>query len=112
MELIRETIINEIITKVTALITEQWVNVDISFYNWVEQSSDYEFYYVYESTFKKYFELKPETGILLSYYSQNLCYSLLSFCEFGKTYYEIDTFIKKFITHQFKNITLEELYLN
>ena len=111
MEQVKEEIINEIIKSVTTLVSEQWTNVEINFYNWVEQSSDYEFYYIYDSAFKKHFELKPETGVLLSYYSQNLCYSLLSFCEFGETYYQTDSFIKKFITHQFKNITSEELYL-
>jgi hypothetical protein len=107
-------ITNEIINECLKVISERYNNTYQSFHAWISFSSDYEFMYIYEKTFKKYYneQFKLETGIILSYYAVNLAHALLSFYEVEKCTYKLSLFIKKFIESQFKNMDIYQLYLN
>ena len=107
-------LINEITNECLRIISEQYNNDLICFYSWISFSSDYEFTYIYEQIFKKYYlkQFKIETGAILSYYAVNLAHALLSFYEIDTDTCKLSNFIKKFINSQFKNMDIDQLYLD
>jgi hypothetical protein len=106
--------ITEICTECVQLILDQYNNNYISFYTWLSSSSDYDFVYIYEKIFKKYYleTFKLETGILLSYYAVNLAHAIWSFYEVDRDINKLVLFINKFICSQFKDTDIYQLYLN
>jgi hypothetical protein len=107
-------IVLEIINECLKVISERYNNEYQSFYAWISYSSDYEFMYIYEKIFKKYYpeSYKLETGVVLSYYAVNLAHSIWSFYEVDNNTLKLSIFIRKFIESQFKNMDIYQLYLN
>jgi len=104
-----ESIINELINKINDLIASEYTKDN--FYQWLSISSDYDFMYIYELVFSKNFKnYNYQTNTILSYYAVNLCHGLIAFYEFNKT--DLLNFVNLFIKNQFKNMTVEQLYLD
>ena len=82
------------------------------FYTWITDS-DWDFKYIYEIHFKKYFidYFTVETELILSYYAQNLSYVLETFVEETMDINKIVKFISTFIKIQFKTFDISTLML-
>ena len=76
-------IIKNIIHDIVSLIQTNFTNYNDSFYMWFTTNSDYDFVYIYEINFKRYFldHFTIETERVLSYYSQNLVYAVSSYYD-------------------------------
>ena len=108
--MLMENIIIDLINKINDLIASEYRKEN--FYQWLTISCDYDFMYIYEKIFKNFKNYNYQTNLILSYYAVNLTNGLIAFYEFNKSKDDILKFIKLFIENQFKNITVEQLYLN
>jgi hypothetical protein len=102
-----------IVREILTLINYNFVEHRDTFYTWFMTNSDYDFMYIYETNFKKFFlqYFTVETERVLSYYSQNLVYAVSSFYEMYRELTNIDTFIQIFITKQFEFMDYTQLYM-
>ena len=107
-------ITKNIIKETIELLHYNYDNHRDSFYEWFVTNSDYDFIYIYEMAFKKYFidNFTVETERVLSYYSQNLVYAISSYYEMYRNLTDLDQYINIFITKQFEYIDQHQLYLN
>ena len=107
-EALMENIITDLINKINDLIQSEYSKEH--FYQWLTISSDYDFMYIYELIFSENFKnYNYQTNTVLSYYAVNLSHALISFYEFNKI--DLLQFVNLFIQNQFKNMTVEQLYL-
>ena len=104
-----KSIINDLINKINGLIQSEYSKDH--FYQWLTISSDYDFMYIYETEFKENFKnYNYQTAMVLSYYAVNLSHGLIAFYEFNKI--DLLQFVNLFIQNQFKNMSIEQLYLD
>ena len=106
-------IIKDIIKDINKLINYNFNEYNDTFYSWFMTNSDYDFIYIYEMGFKKYFldNFTVETERVLSYYSQNLVYAISTYYEIHRDLSNVEIFINIFITKQFEYIDQHQLYL-
>jgi hypothetical protein len=107
-------ITQSIIYEILKLIKYNFDNHNDTFYVWFINNSDYDFVYIYEMSFKRYFldHFTVESEQVLSYYSQNLVYAVSSYYEMYRDMTSVEHFIKLFITKQFEHIDHHQLFLN
>jgi len=106
--MLMENVIIDLINKINDLIASEYRKEN--FYQWLTIGSDYDFMYIYELIFSRnYKNYNYQTNMILSYYAVNLTHALIAFYEFDKT--NILQFVNLFIQNQFKNMTVEQLYL-
>ena len=114
VELKFNTLLNEIVQNIKQdifhLINCNFINHNDTFTTWIMSDCDYDFRYIYERNFKKYFleHFTIESERILSYYSQNLAYALSTYYQL---YHTIDSFTDIFITKQFENMDIYQLFL-
>ena len=104
-------IIKNIIKEINGLVINNYTDFPDTFYGWFMTNSDYDFLYIYEMNFKKYFEFTIETQRILSYYSQNLFYAIGTYYEMYRDLTSVQHFINIFITKQLEFIDEYQLYL-
>ena len=109
-----KTIIKNIIEEIIKLINYNFNEHPDTFYNWFMTNADYDFVYIYEMGFKKYFldNFTIETERILSYYSQNLIYAISTYYEIYRDLPAVEFFINIFITKQFEYIDQHQLFLS
>ena len=107
--LITKNIIQEIIDLIQYNFTEH----RDTFYIWFTTNSDYDFMYIYEMNFKRFFlqYITIETERVLSYYSQNLVYAVSSYYEMYRDLQGVQYFIELFVTKQFEYMDHHQLYM-
>ena len=111
-DVIEKYIILNITESVLSLFNYNW-NGPGSFHVWLWYSSDSDHAYIYETEFKRHFQVHFTTGtsLILSYYSQNFTHALCSFFEIEKDYNKIIQFIKIMIKTQLKNLDFNQLFI-
>ena len=107
-------IIKNIIKELLDLLSYNFNEHNHTFYAWFMTNSDYDFVYIYEMSFKKYFldNFTIETERVLSYYSQNLIYAVSSYYDMYRNITDINYFISLMVNKQFEYIDQHQLYLN
>ena len=105
---------NNIISEIIELLSYNFNNHNDTFYAWFTTNSDYDFAYIYEINFKKYFidNFTIETEQILSYYSQNLIYAVSSYYEMYRDLNNLENFINLMVTKQFEFSDHYQLFLN
>jgi hypothetical protein len=104
---------NTIIKQIISVIMYNFNNHNDTFYNWFMTNSDYDFVYIYEMAFKKYFleNFTIETERILSYYSQNLVYAVSTYYEMYRDLTGVEHFISIFVTKQLEYIDNYQLFM-
>ena len=89
------------------------INNTGSLYIWLCNSSDSDFFYIYEHTFKKYLNdyFSTDTLLIISYYSQNLSNAILALYELNTNIETLFLFLTKMINNQLNTLTPEQLFL-
>jgi hypothetical protein len=107
------TIIKNIISEILKLINYNFNEHNDSFYCWFMTNSDYDFVYIYEMAFKKYFldNFTIETERILSYYSQNLVYAVSSYYDMYRDITGVNHFINLMVTKQFEYTDPAQLFM-
>ena len=106
-------ITKNIIHEIVSLIQTNFTNYNESFYMWFTTNSDYDFVYIYEMNFKRYFldNFTIETERVLSYYSQNLVYAVSSYYDMYRDLTSINYFISSMVHKQFQYIDPAQLFM-
>ena len=104
-----EDVVKNIKQDIFDLINSNFTNHNETFNTWIMSDCDHDFMYIYERNFKKYFleHFSIETERILSYYSQNLVYALSTYYQL---YNVIDSFTDIFISKQFENMDIYQLF--
>jgi hypothetical protein len=107
LPIIIQNIQNEL---VKAVFPEQNHNI---FYEWFINNAEYDFMYIYEMCFKQYFleHFTVETERILSYYSQNLFYAVLTYYDIVKDLPSIIDFMINMANKQFEHIDPSQLFM-
>jgi hypothetical protein len=108
-----EEIVCGITKEVVEIIDDNYNNYHQSFYNWLTESSDSDFVYVYESHFKLFYlpSFTTDTERILSYFAYNLHCAVASFHVMDSNLIHLKIFIKEFVKNQFKNIDAYQLFM-
>ena len=106
-------IIKNISKEISDLIVSNYTNYSDTFYGWFMTNSDYDFMYIYEMSFKRYFldNFTIETERILSYYSQNLVCAVSSYYDMYRDITDLNRFIDSMVNKQFQYIDPAQLFM-
>jgi hypothetical protein len=108
-----QTIIDDIIKRIIELLKYNFTEHNDTFYAWFMTNSDYDFMYIYEMAFKRFYldRFTIETERILSYYSQNMVYAVSSYYDMYRDLTSVEHFIQLMVTKQFEYIDEYQLFM-